>query len=414
MPSSLYNIIGGNMKSVIKDLDTFGRGITKINDKVCFVEKALPSEEVEIEIINEKKNYIEAETSNIIKESDYRILPICPYYDKCGGCHLMHLDRKGELLYKEEKVTDALSKFAGLKDVNIKDIIYANEHYYRNKLTLHIKDNKLGLYTKNTNDLIEIDECVITNQTINEIIPRLKDYLETNKSNLNEIVIKTTSSNYMMIIFKGETNINSLKDSFNDIDSVYLNDKLVIGKEYIEENLNDLVFYIYPDSFFQVNYYTQKLMYNKVIDYYKEHKDLNILDLYCGTGTIGMLVSKYTKSVIGVEINSDAIKSANLCKEVNNISNIEFILGSVEDNIDKFDNIDSIIVDPPRSGLDKHTVSSIMKINPSSIIYISCDIVTLARDLNTLKENYNIKEVTPIDMFPNTYHVETLCILERK
>ena len=112
------------MQVVIKDLDTFSRGVTKIDNKVCFVENALPSEEVEIEITNEKKNYIEAVATDIIKESNYRILPICPYYLKCGGCHLMHLDRKGELLYKEEKVADTLSKFAGLKDINIKDIIY--------------------------------------------------------------------------------------------------------------------------------------------------------------------------------------------------------------------------------------------------------------------------------------------------
>jgi len=155
-------------------------------------------------------------------------------------------------------------------------------------------------------------------------------------------------------------------------------------------------------------------MYNKVIDFYKEHKNLKVLDLYCGTGTIGMLISKYCKSVIGVEVNKEAINSANRCKDKNSIKNIEFYQGKVEDKIDMFSDIDSIVVDPPRAGLDKHSIEIILKLNPESIIYISCDPATLARDLNLLKDNYEVKEINPIDMFPNTYHVENVCILERK
>ena len=218
----------------------------------------------------------------------------------------------------------------------------------------------------------------------------------------------------MMLVLKGKVDESKFIKAFSDITSIYLNDKLILGKEYILEKINDLSFYIYPNSFFQVNYEMMKYMYNKVIDYYKDNKNLNVLDLYCGTGTIGMLIAKYCNSVVGVEVNSDAINSANMCKEINNISNINFYLGKVEDNIDKFSNIDSIVVDPPRSGLDKHTISTIIKLSPKSIIYISCDPATLARDLCILKEKYNVKEINPIDMFPNTYHVENICILERK
>ena len=217
-----------------------------------------------------------------------------------------------------------------------------------------------------------------------------------------------------MLIINGECNKELLIDSFKDINSIYLNDNLIYGKNSITEIINDLYFEVYPRSFFQVNYNVMLKMYNKVIDYYKEHKDLKVLDLYCGTGTIGMLVSKYSKYVLGIEVNSDAVISANKNKTRNNIVNIDFICGKVEDNIDSINGIDSIVVDPPRAGLDKYTIDNIIRLNPSSLIYISCDPVTLARDLNILKDYYDIKEIEVFDMFPNTYHCESVCILERR
>ncbi len=401
------------MKVTIDRFDSYGRGITKVNEKICFVENALPKEECEIKILDEKKNYIEAESTNIINESNYRILPICPYYNICGGCHLMHLDRKSELLFKEEKVSDLLNKFSDIK-MDVNDILYNNEYFYRNKLTLHVKNNKVGLYKKNSNDLIEIDECIICEQKINDLIPKIKEYLNNNKSSLEEIVIKKSSLDETMIIFKGKTDINSLKETFKDINSVYLNDKLILGKEYITEKINDLEFYIRPLSFFQVNYEMMKTMYNKVIDYYKANESSSVLDLYCGTGTIGMLISKYVNKVIGVEVNSDAITSAKECAKKNKISNIDFILGKVEDNIDTFKDIDSIVVDPPRSGLTNKLISYLINLKAKKIVYVSCDPVTLARDLNLLQEKYNVIEVTPVDMFPRTYHIENVCLLEIK
>ena len=411
----MYNINSGDIMEKVKitDLDNFGRGITRVNDKICFVDKALQMEICEIEIINEKKNYIEA-TANILEESKYRILPICPYYQKCGGCHLMHYDRQSELIYKEEKVYNLIKKIGKLDNVRIKDIAYNNELFYRNKLTLHINKNKIGLYEEKTHNIISINECLITKKEINDIYLKLKEYLKNNKSDLEEVIIRNTTLNETMLSLKGKIDKDSFLKSFSDVTSIYLNNKLISDKKYIEEKINDLVFEIYPTSFFQVNYDMMKVMYNKVIDYYKDHKDLNVLDLYCGTGTIGMLISKYCMSVIGVEVNKEAINSANRCKDKNNIKNIEFYLGKVEDKIDMFSDVDSIVVDPPRAGLDKHSIETILKINPTSIIYISCDPATLARDLCVLKDTYNIKEINPLDMFPNTYHVENVCILERR
>lgn len=411
----MYNKTSGDGMEKVKitDLDSFARGITRVNDKICFVSKALPLETCEINITNEKKNYIEAEAINILEESKYRIMPLCPYYESCGGCHIMHYDRQSELIFKEEKVNELIHKFSKLDNVRIKDIISGQDYFYRNKLTLHGNNNNIGLYQEKTNKLIRVEECLLCNKKINEIVDRLNKYFNSSNDKVEEVVIRVTSLNETMLVIKGSIN-EKIKETFSDINSIYINDKLVQGKESITEVINDLFFEIYPNSFFQVNYDMMKVMYNKVIDYYKEHKDLNVLDLYCGTGTIGMLISKYCNSVVGVEISSDAITSANRCMKRNNIANIKFQLGKVEDKIDMFKDIDSIVVDPPRAGLDKHTIDTILKLNPSSIIYISCDPATLARDLGILKENYSIKEVQPVDMFPNTYHVENICVLERK
>ena len=188
---------------------------------------------------------------------------------------------------------------------------------------------------------------------------------------------------------------------------------LIKGKEYIEEEIDKVKFRIFKSSFFQVNYDMMLKLYGLVVDFYKNNKHHNVLDLYCGTGTIGMLVSRYADSVVGVEVEPSSIVAANIASKINNISNITFLEGKVEDKIDLFTNIDSIIVDPPRSGLDIHTVKSILKINPDTIVYISCDPVTLSRDLKLLLDDYNILEVHPVDMFPNTYHVETVCVMEK-
>ena len=375
------------MEVKITTLDAFGRGITRVNNKICFVDRALPTEVCDIKIVKENKKYSEAEVINMLEESKYRIMPLCPYYEKCGGCHIMHYDRQSELIYKEEKVSDLINKIGKLNNIRIKDIAYGNEFFYRNKLTLHVDNNKIGLYQEKSHDIIEIDECLITNKTINEIVSKLKEYLKKNKNDLEEIIIRITSLNETMLVLKGDIDTNNFIKEFSNITSIYLNDNLIHGNKYILETINDLSFEIYPKSFFQVNYEMMKYMYNKVIEFKKENKDLNVLDLYCGTGTIGMLISKYCKSVIGVEVNSEAITSANRCKDKNGINNISFYLGKVEDKIDMFSNIDSIVVDPPRSGLDKHTISTILKLNPKSIIYISCDPATLARDLNLLKDN---------------------------
>lgn len=392
----------------ITNLDHDGRGISRYNDKVCFIKKALPNELVTIKILNEKKKYIEAVCTDIIEPCDIRIKPVCKYFDVCGGCNLMHINYEEQLKYKENKVKEIINKFTK-EDIKINNIISSKKLCYRNKITLHV-DNELGLYEEGSNSIIQIDKCCIADEMINNIIKRLK---KIDLRNVYEIIIRHTLNNESMIVFKCNEEIKI--DGFDDITSIVLYKdsqyKTIYGKDKIIEKMGDYKFAISPDSFFQVNTTGAIKLYDTVLKYVK--KDSNLLDLYCGTGTIGIYLSKVCKNVIGVEINKYAVKDANENKRLNSIDNIEFICGDSGKILKGLKGqFDTIVVDPPRSGLDTLTIEQILKFNSDKVIYVSCNPITLARDLNLLKEKYDLFELTPLDMFPNTSHVECVCVLK--
>lgn len=395
----------------IEKLDHFGRGIIKLNNKIIFIENAIIDDLVKIKIVKEKKKYSEGKIVKIVKKSPLR-REFCKYSNFCGGCNICNLLYESQLKYKEEKIGEVVNKFLK-KQIKINDIISTKDINYRNKITLHVKDRRLGLYEKNSNAIVEIDKCMLVDEYINEIIDRLRNFIKTVDHNISKIVIKKTTMNEVMLVFYGKILENEVIKCFDDIDSIFINDKNIKDK-YITEKLGSYKFRISKDSFFQVNNSNTINLYNKVIDYVKINKFEKVLDLYCGTGTIGICVSKYVGEVIGIEIVPDAIECANINKKINDIRNIEFICGRVEDNIESFKDIDLVIVDPPRAGLDKKTIDNLVRIGSRNIIYISCDPVTLARDLNMLSEEYDVSELTPVDMFPNTYHVECVTVLSRK
>ncbi len=385
----------------IEKLDHFGRGIAKVNNIPIFVENSLIGEEVEILITKEKKNYMEGVVIDYIKKSPLRVKSNCPYYDKCGGCDLLHLSYIEQLKYKENKVKEIIKKFSGLECIN--NIVSSKQFNYRNKITLQVK-NGIGYFQKKSNDIINIDNCLLVDNKINEIINKLK---KIDVSDVKKIVVRVTNLE-SMVVFYGKIN---LKIDL-DVDTIIINDKVIKGNGYIREEINDFKFIISPTSFFQVNNIGMINIYNKVLEYVDGG---NVLDLYCGTGTIGIYVSKKANKVLGIELNKEAIKDALINKKLNNINNIDFISGDVgtilsENNF----KADIVIVDPPRAGLDNKSINNIIKIKPRKIIYVSCDPVTLARDLNILKEKYDVMEITPFDMFGNTYHVECVCLLKIK
>ena len=395
----------------IESLDHYGRGIAKINGKIAFIENALPNEIVEIKLNNEKKRYIEGSVLKYIETSKKRVNVDCPYYNSCGGCNIMHLSYEDQLKFKQEKINNIIKKYLNT-EIKVNDIISSDLNLnYRNKVAFQVKE-KIGFYKNNTHDIINIDNCLISNKLINKSIKYLK---KLDLKYVNKITCRTGLNELMVIIETNKKNIDitPLKEIAHSIYLKVDNDYIhVFGNKNIYEKLGDYKYIISPDSFFQVNINTCIKLYNKIKDYVGENK--KVIDLYCGTGSIGIFINK-TNNIIGIELNKSAIKDALKNKKINDINNIDFICGDSGNKLKKLNfNPDVIVVDPPRSGLNKETIQNILSFNSKEIIYVSCDPMTFVRDLNIFKEKYNIKEITPFDMFPNTYHIECIAFLKRK
>jgi len=409
-------------KVLIEKLDHQGRGIGRLNDKVIFVNNALPGEEVNVEITLEKKKFYEGKVIDIIKESSERIKSKCPYFYECGGCDLLHISYENQLKFKQNKVIEILTKYSKIENIEtkIKDIIPSSNIFnYRNKVTFQVKEN-IGFYKRKSYDLIPISKCLLITDKMNEILNVIKDNFDL--SNFDKVIIKDMENGQIMLtiylhisnqIAKIEQILSSKVESLN----IYIENKLykTIGKSNIIAKLQDFNFLISSEAFFQVNLNQTVKLYNKVLEYTQLKLTDLVLDLYCGTGTIGIFLSPYCNKVLGIEINSEAIKNANENKKINNISNIDFMVGDTKDLIKRINfKPNVIVVDPPRSGLDESVIKDIIKLNPERLVYVSCDPMTLARDLSLLNEKYDILEVTPVDMFPNTNHIENVVKLQKR
>lgn len=406
------------LEVVITGINHQGKGIARVDNMVVFVTNALIGEVVKICITKVNKKFLEAEVIDYISKSDDRVMCECPYYNDCGGCDIMHMSYKCQHDFKVNKVKEIINKFVK-EDIIIKDIIYGNQFNYRNKTSFHVKE-KIGFYKEKTYELINIDNCLISSVEINNILSILSNM---DLRNIKSIVIRSSyDNNNVMVIFDIMDNIN--ENMFIDklkscVNSLYVKSnktyRLIYGLEYIIDKIGDLSFVISPDSFFQVNTNMAYKLYSKVLEYSLVNKDKNVLDLYCGTGTIGLFLADKCKELVGVEINQSAINDANVNRNLNNFNNVKFICGDSGKVLRKLKfKPDIVIVDPPRSGLDNLAINQVIELGASRVIYVSCDPVTLARDLNILKEFYNIEEISLVDMFPNTHHVECVCILKRK
>ena len=368
-----------NYEVEILSYDHQGRGMARIDNKVVFIPNTIPGEIVNIKITKDKKKYMEGEVINFIKEASTRVKDLCPYYEICGGCDLLHIPYQEQLKYKQNKIENIIKRYLG-QNITINNIIPSdNQFHYRNKVTFHTDGKKVGFYDKKSKKIASIDTCLLLDDCLNTY--------QIDRNNLKDDIVLRT--NGKQVLDNGHDKI-----------------MITIGKYKYNVSL---------ESFFQVNTNVTYKMYEKIKEYAACTKEDTILDLYCGAGTIGIYVSDTCKEVLGIEINEQAIKDANENKDINHVSNIKFITSDVAKVIDKLGfNPTIVLVDPPRAGLDNKTIEYIIKMKPSKIVYTSCDPMTLVRDLNTLNQYYEIKEITPFDMFPNTYHIENVTLLERK
>lgn len=401
------------MEKEIERLDYFGRGITYIDNKICFVYNALPKEIVDVEVIKNTNKYLEGKVINYIEESPDRVESKCPYFNECGGCQFQNIDINYENSYKTNKVKDLVTRIGHIYPDLVEDTKSINEFNYRNKVVFHVNNRVLGYYKNNSNEIVEVDNCLLLKDEINDLIPKIKEIVEIESNDIEEVMIRCSNkSSKVMVCFLGV--VEDLLDLDTLVECIYINNELVFGYPLISE-IGNYKFYVSPKSFFQVNDVLVEKLYDEVLDYCGLEEVSNVLDLYCGTGTIGIYISRAVENVLGIDISESSIEDANKNKVLNGVENCNFICSRVEDYIDKINGeYDLVVVDPPRAGLDNKTKDYLKTIGSKAIIYISCDPATLARDINDLSDTYEVMSVKPYNMFVKTYHVENVVVLERK
>ena len=446
------------MESIIKgkciDYTYDGKGVIKVDNEVIFVDNVLINEEVEVRIRKKEKNYSIGEVVNYITTSKERKEPSCPYFYDCGGCHLLHMSYIEQLRFKENHVQNCIQRIGGI-DKKVLPIIGMDKPYkYRNKVQVSFsKDYKGqvigGFYKEKTHQIIDNERCLLENEIAEEIITFFKKLIvkydiepfdrSSNYGTIRHLLVRTgyypkevmvviiTKSKYLP---KQKELIKELTSKFPNIKSIIHNinegktnhilgniEKCIYGKDYIEDTLCGLKFKISSKSFYQVNPTQTERLYMEAINAAKLTKEDNIIDAYSGIGTIGLIASKYVHSVVGVEIVKEAIINAQNNLKINNITNAKYYVDDASRfmmNYIKDNKADVVFVDPPRNGLEKKFVEALLTSKPPKVIYISCDPSSLSRDLKMLKEVYEIESIQPVDMFPNTYHVETVVLLSHK
>lgn len=426
----------------IESLGSSGEGIGSLEGYKFFVENALPGERVKILPTLRKKNYGIGRLLEVISPSSDRIDPICPHFFSCGGCQLMHLSYEKQLFFKRQKVIDALRKIGNIQNVEVSSCHPSKEKlHYRNKIQLpaQVEDQNIrfGLYEKKSHHLIPIEECKIHCSVGEKIYQKIKEQIPIDLP-IRHLLIKSSSfSQKSLIIFVSKEKANlkwrnfgkKLTETYPEIagiihnlhdakENVILGRKfqLLAGSDVLEEKLGDLTFQISSASFFQVNPKQAEFLYQKALELADLEGNETVLDAYCGVGTLSLFFARKAKKVIGVEIVSSAIQNAKKNGELNKISNCSFFCDLAERFIQNLqERIDLLLINPPRKGCEGSFLEKIKDLSPKKIIYVSCDPATLARDLKIIQNfNYEICNVEPLDMFPQTAHVETIVFLRKK
>ena len=447
-----------NQEYIVEIIDNGyeGEGIAKIDNFTIFIPGAIKGEKVKILIVKVLSSHAFGKIIEIINKSEFRQDSDCSTYKRCGGCNLRHIKYEQTLKIKQNAVRSLVNKALKNKIEVQETVGMENPFHYRNKAQYPFGVNKdgepvIGVFANRTHEVIPIDKCLIQNPQSEEIAKYILNFIKENKISIyNEktrrglfrhVVIKVgvqTGQIMCILVINGKDIPNEeqlkveLTTRFPQIKSVVKNinmknTNVILGKEniniygngYIEDKLGDYIFKISPLSFYQVNPIQVKKLYNLGVEMAQISKEDTVFDLYCGIGTISLFMSKYAKKVYGIEIVKEAIDAANENAKINNVNNTEFYAGDVEivlDDLIKNKGItaDIVMFDPPRKGLDRNTINNILMIKPKKIVYISCNPATLIRDLALFEEQYEIKTIVPVDMFPWTSHVECCSVLYLK
>lgn len=454
----------------ILDIGAEGKSIARVDNQVVFVTKALPGDVVDLKITRKKKSYMEGLPLRFHRYSDKRVEPFCKHFDLCGGCKWQDLPYAEQLKHKRQQVTDNLERIAKVDLPPVREILPSPDtRYYRNKMEFTFSnirwlrkeemdlpdENKelrgLGLHIPGRWDkIVDIEHCYLQKEPSNRIRLAVKNFaisngysffdLKKHEGLLRNLIIRTSSTDEVMVILvfafddpsARESILDYLKERFPELTSLFyminpkandsifdLDPVLYHGRAFIYEAMEGLKFKVGPKSFYQTNSRQAYELYKLVKQYTDLRGNERVYDLYTGTGTIANFLAPHCKHVVGIESVKEAIEDARQNAELNRLNNTTFIPGDMkellnEDLLDQYGYPQVLVTDPPRAGMHKDVVSNILHAEPARIVYVSCNPATQARDIHLLDEKYRVMDVQPVDMFPHTYHVENVVLLEKR
>ncbi|MBL7138345.1 MAG: 23S rRNA (uracil(1939)-C(5))-methyltransferase RlmD [Bacteroidales bacterium] len=463
-------------KVTIIDAGAEGKAVARVEERVIFVPFVVPGDVVDIQVTKTKKNYYEGKAIHFHTKSDKRMDPFCTHFGSCGGCRWQNMQYGDQLFFKQKQVEDHLKRIGKFSDFELLPILPSSPTtFYRNKLEYTFSNrrwlttkemrneelgmrNALGFHVPGMFDkVLDIQTCYLQQEPSNSIRLTLKNYaMEKGLSFydirnwtgfLRNVIIRTSSTGEVMVILVVRDDqpdeifamLDHLSLLFPDITSLYyvVNQKkndslfdqkciLYKGEPVITERMTafrekdpELVFMIGPTSFFQTNSYQAPKLYRTAAEFANLQGHELVYDLYTGTGTIAIYLARYVNQVVGIESVEPAIRDAEQNAEINGIRNVRFVAGEVEKLLDAaffetFGKPDLIITDPPRSGMHEKGVRAILALAPETIVYISCNPATQARDMALMKDHYKLVRCQPVDMFPHTQHVENVALLKRE
>ena len=462
------------VRLTISDIGTDGEGIGKVDGYTLFVKDAVIGDTITARVIKLKKNYGYGRLMEVIEPSKDRVEPVCPVARQCGGCQIQQMSYDAQLDFKRKLVEGNLRRIGGFSDIDVLPVIGMDEPYhYRNKAQYPVGRDKdgnvvIGFYAGRTHCIIDNQDCAIGARENVKILTAIRDYINENKVSVYDentgngavrhiLIRKGFHTGQVMVcivvngeslpqedklvakltgleLWENETNgkLDSVKEKVvpyissvmininRENTNVILGDRCrtLWGKDYIEDSINGITFQISPLSFYQVNPVQTEKLYVKALEFAGLTGNEVVWDMYCGIGTISLIMVTRAKKVYGVEIVPAAIENAKNNARINGLDNAEFYVGKSEEIAPELAEQgavpDVIVVDPPRKGCDEALLDTIVKMQPERVVYVSCDSATLARDLKYLAaRGYEVKTVQPVDQFCHTVHVETVCLLSK-
>jgi len=423
------------------DMHHSGFGVVKHESMVVLVKDLLPNEKAWIHVLRVEKKIAYGKVVERLLISPYRIESICPVSMSCGGCPLMTLSDEGQALIKQNIVKDQV-RFHGLDYVKVESTLNSPQRYHtRNKVAVPVKHNpfKMGFYRQNSHEIVEFDTCYVQTHTQNEVLALIKQYeFKEELKDLRHIVLKENNNQTQMIVGLVVTDLALIQKSklveqlfekeyvvgvvahvnVSEGNAIFKGkDHVLRGVNEIVDELHDLKFKLSLQSFYQINPHQTLRLYEKALDLANLTPQDILVDLYCGVGTISLLAASRVKHVVGIEINHIAIDNAKENQKINQVKNASFFVGDASNISSVLNELDMkatvLIVDPPRSGLSSSVIEEIKSLGIERVVYVSCNPMTLCANLKELSSHYKFDTVYPVDMFPNTRHVECVVLMER-